>query len=413
MTERAHRPAPAGRRGAGAPAGGAGAPADGGAGAPVDGGAGAPAVAWFGRHRAPAGASGSLSALDDLLVHQTLDNLGAVIAEDERWTERFIIEAHAPDDSLLLFTGLGIYPNTNYVDGFALVGSGQEQRNLRAGRELHRDGRDPFDLRAGPLRFEILVPGRRWRLAADDVGQGFAFDLVFQMRTQPYQMPTMRIVRDGALLVGYSHFVQAGRFDGWIEVDGDRRRVDGWTGERDRSWGVRPSSARVRRGLHFWIPLQFDDVSLWLWTHEDAQGRSEGVCGAVRPVGDDPGPPVPVVGIRHELDIDKVGPHRVLRAGELDVVTADDRRLRIEVRRDGPVLGLVGGGYGGEHAQGTPKGPDFVAFDRWSTAPESFRRVPHTILEHACECRLDGRVGRGDVELCIGEYAPLGLGPVE
>lgn len=373
---------------------------------------GAPAE-WLGRRTGAKDFGGGLSALDDHLVHQTLDNLGSVISEDERWTERFIIEAHAPDGSLMLFTGLGVYPNTNYVDGFALVGVGQEQRNLRAGRYFRQDEMDRFDLRAGPLRFEILVPGRRWRLAADDVGQGFAFELVFQMRTQPYQMPTMRIVREHTLVVGYSHFVQAGRFDGWIELDGVRHQVDGWTGERDRSWGVRPSSARVRRGLHYWVPLQFDDLSIWLWGHEDAEGRSEGVCGAVRPVGDDPGSPIPVVGIRHQLEIEQVGPHRVLRAGEFDILTADERHHHIEVCRDGPVLALVGGGYGGADAQGRPKGAAFVAFDQWSMEPESFRAVPHTILEHACECRLGGRVGRGDVELCIGEYAPLGLGAVE
>lgn len=370
-------------------------------------------VQWLGRRSVAADHGQRLSRLDDYLVHQTLDNLGTVIGEDQRWTERFIIEMHSPGGDLMLFTGLGLYPNTNYVDGFALLGTRQEQCNLRAGRNFHQAGLDRFDLRAGPLRFDIIEPGRRWRLAAVDAGQGFAFDLVFQMRTLPFQMPTMRIVRGRELVVGYSHFVQAGQFDGWLELDGARHEVAGWTGERDRSWGVRPSSARVRRGLHFWAPLQFDDLSVWLWGHDDADGRSEGICGAVRPVGHDPAPPVPVADIRHELDVAEVGPHRILRAGAFEVLTQDGRRLRIEVRRDGPVLALVGGGYGGAQAQGKPKGPDFVAFERWSTRPEAIRDVPHTILEHACECRLDGRVGRGDVELCIGEYAPLGLGPVD
>ena len=368
---------------------------------------------WLGRREgASREVAGALSDLDDYLVHQTLDNVGRIISEDERWTERFIIEAHAPDGSLLLFTGLGVYPNTNYVDGFALVGVGEEQRNLRAGRPFEVGGLDRFDLQAGPLRFEILAPGRRWRLAAEDVGQGFAFDLVFERRTQAVQLPTMRIVRAERLLVGYSHFVQSGRFDGWIECDGVRRDVEGWTGERDRSWGVRPASARVRHGMHYWVPLQFDDVSLWLWGHEDADGRSEGISGALRPVGDEPGPPVPVVEIRQHLEIELVGEHRVLRSGEFDFVTADDRRHHVEVERDGPILGLIGGGYGGAQAQGRPKGDDFVAFDRWSTARDAFGELPHTILEHSCSCTLDNKRGRGNVELCIGEYKPMGLGPV-
>jgi hypothetical protein len=255
---------------------------------------------------------------------------------------------------------------------------------------------------------------RVWRLACDETEAGFAFDLTFTARTHPFQMPTMTIERDGALLVGYSHFVQAGRYDGWVAVEGRRRAVSGWTGERDRSWGVRPPSARTRRGLHTWLPIQFDDLSVWVWTHEDAQGARTGLCGAVRRIGADAPPPVAVVDYAADLDIDLVGHHRVLRGGRLLIVTADGERLELEVERLPPLLSLYGGGYGGERPQGTPKGPLSVEAEVWDhRRPGALERVPHSILEHGCRVRLGDRVGYGCFELCVGEYAPKGLPPVD
>lgn len=354
-----------------------------------------------------------LTELDDLLTHQTLETHDRVFMDDPRWTERFIIEAHDPNGELLLFTGLGIYPNTGYMDGFAVVSAGGQQRNLRVGRDLDPDR---WKLRAGPLGFEIVDPMHTWLMRCEDAGHGFAFELQLTRRTQPYQMPTMHIERDGNLLVAYSHFVQAHRYSGWIEVEGRRFDCEGWTGERDRSWGVRPPSARTRRGMHTWLPMQWDDMSIWLWTRDDAAGNQSGLCGAIRPVEDGggvPGEPVPITGYEHDLDIELIGEHRVLRAGHLRISGQDGSVHEIEVQRTGPYLSLYGGGYGGEQAQGTPKGALFLDSDHWGTDPESFERVPHSILEHSCSfTRADGRVGYGCFELCFGEYEPKGLGPV-
>ncbi len=78
-----------------------------------------------------------------------------------------------------------------------------------------------------------------------------------------------------------------------------------------------------------------------------------------------------------------------------------------------PLMSLIGGGYGGQHAQGTPKGDLFVESERWRTDPDSFAQIPHSILERTCMFkRADGRVGHGEFELCIGRYDPKGLGDV-
>jgi hypothetical protein len=354
-----------------------------------------------------------LTEPDDLLLHQTFDTHDRVFMDDPRWTERFIIEVHDRAGEMLMHTGLGIYPNTGYIDGFAVVWQDGEQRNLRVGRT--RAG-DHWRLGAGPLGFEIVDPMRTWRMHCAPGEHGFSFDLTFQRRTQPFQMPTQRIERDGFLVVGYSHFVQAGTYSGWMEIDGRRHDCDGWTGERDRSWGVRPASARVRRGLHTWLPMQWDDLSIWLWTHDDATGLQDGLCGAIRPVADpdgEPGPPIPIVSYEHDLDIELVGEHRVLQGGRLKIGGEDGSSYAIEVTPLAPLMSLIGGGYGGQHAQGTPKGDLFVESERWRTDPDSFARIPHSILERSCVFTLaDGRVGHGEFELCIGRYEPMGFGDV-
>jgi hypothetical protein len=348
-----------------------------------------------------------LTELDDLLTHQTFETHDRVFLDDPRWTERFIIEVHDPEGELLIWTGLGIYPNTGYMDGFAVCSHDGRQRNLRAGREL---GDDRWHLHAGPLRFDILDPMKTWRFAADDAGAGFSFELEFERRTQPFQMPTMLIERDGDLVVGYSHFVQAGTYSGWVDVDGRRFDVSGWTGERDRSWGVRPASARTRTGMHTWLPIQFDDFSIWLWSRDDRKGEQAGLCGAVRPVGDNPGPPVPITEFKHALEIEEVGPHRMLRGGRIQIATADEA-FELEIEPLGPMMSLIGGGYGGEHAQGTPKGPLFVDGEVWDLRePGVFEAIPHSILEFSCRFHTaDGKSGHGPYELCIGEHQRYGL----
>jgi hypothetical protein len=355
-----------------------------------------------------------LTTLDDLLTHQTFETHDRVFMDDPRWTERFIIEVHDREGEMLMHTGLGIYPNTGYMDGFAVVWQDGEQRNLRVGRTL---GEDRWQLGAGPLSFEILEPLRTWRMRCLGGDHGFSFDLTFQRRTQPYQMPTQRIERDGFLLVGYSHFVQAGTYSGWMEIDGRHHDCEGWTGERDRSWGVRPASARVRRGLHTWLPMQWDDLSIWIWTHDDAAGVQDGLCGAIRPVaapGEEPAQPIPVTSFEQDLDIELIGHHRVLRGGELRIQAADGSRQEIKVTPMAPLMSLIGGGYGGDHAQGTPKGELFVEHERWNTDPESFAHVPHSILERSATFeRADGAIGHGEFELCIGRYDPKGLGEIE
>ena len=70
-----------------------------------------------------------------------------------------------------------------------------------------------------------------------------------------------------------------------------------------------------------------------------------------------PGPYDEITSFRHDLEIERVGDHSLIAGGRLRIGTAAGMQIDLEVEPLGPVISLVGGGYGGANAQGTPKGP--------------------------------------------------------
>ena len=80
----------------------------------------------------------------------------------------------------------------------------------------------------------------------------------------------------------YTRLTQNGRYTGWIELDGKRRSVDGFTGTRDRSWGVRPVGARDAQETvppappqfyWIWSPCNFPSGSFFFHSNEDGAGE--------------------------------------------------------------------------------------------------------------------------------------------
>jgi hypothetical protein len=69
-----------------------------------------------------------------------------------------------------------------------------------------------------------------------------------------------RFERSSGTVTTFDHAFQSGRHQGWVEVDGVRHDLDGWTGQRDRSRGRRLTTAR--QGLHLWVQAQFTDESV-------------------------------------------------------------------------------------------------------------------------------------------------------
>src|SRR5207248_10459013 len=111
------------------------------------------------------------------------------------------------------------------------------------------------DLAVGGVRYERLAPMQSWRLTADV--DRVALDLVFDALTPAVGVDGQGREGKGAsaataTTVGKGHLEQAGRWTGWIDVDGTRHELVDARGNRDKSWGPRrwggPKMGR-------WLPL--------------------------------------------------------------------------------------------------------------------------------------------------------------
>lgn len=294
---------------------------------------------------------GPLLAADEFFHHQIVDTHASVLQADLSWTEKVCGMVCAPDGSLSVNFGLGKYVNRNVVDGYGGVSRGLEQWTVRASRALSAA---PNDVHAGPLRYEVLEPLQRVRVALQaNAVQPIAYELELVG-----DLPcTLEEREDRRMLHGYRRsadqirYHQMGRAHGWVEVDGVRTEVRDWVMTRDRSWGLRPSvglpapdvqpdpmDAMAPQILAMWSPVRFQaaDGRTWGffyyllryagpgWSHERVQGGLEYPDGRR-------------VALRKLEPQLRFNPHNQrLLGGSLQASLADGstRRLRIEVLGD-------------------------------------------------------------------------------
>jgi hypothetical protein len=97
------------------------------------------------------------------------------------------------------------------------------------------------------VSFEGAAPARRCAVGASaSRAVALALDLRFDAVSPPIGTdgqrdggPRSAEATAAAGSVGKGHFEQAGRWSGWIDVDGTRHELVGARGNRDRSWGPR------------------------------------------------------------------------------------------------------------------------------------------------------------------------------
>jgi len=163
-------------------------------------------------------------------------------------------------------------------------------------------------LEVGPVRYEMLAPLESWRLTMDTdiparactpgaevthtahVALDVRFDAVTPAIGTDGQPRGTRSKEAAAAAgtVGKGHLEQAGRWTGWLEVDGVRSVWSGAHGNRDRSWGPRrwggPKmwrwfSINVGEDMHFGgIRLGTEAGDLhrgWVWNGERATSIAE------------------------------------------------------------------------------------------------------------------------------------------
>jgi hypothetical protein len=160
---------------------------------------------------------------------------------DLAWSESYYFNAYCPVVDAGLFTRIGVRPNEGTIDvSLAVWLPGGELAHFSATREQNEMTDD--DLAVGGVRYERLAPMQSWRLTADV--DRVALDLTFDALTPAVGVDGQGRSGSGAsaatgAIIGKGHLEQAGRWSGWIDVDGTRHGLVDARGNRDKSWGPR------------------------------------------------------------------------------------------------------------------------------------------------------------------------------
>lgn len=350
---------------------------------------------------------------DDYPLHQTSEPV-AFAGTDRNFYDRYFFNGYSPDGSIFFAAAMGFYPQLGIIDASFCVVADGVQYNLRASR---RSGGERLDLTVGPIAIHIDVPLEvvTLRIAAND--GPLVAELTFTGRHFPIEEPRF-IRRNGTrLFMDYTRMTQNGRWSGWLSVDGERVEVgSGWTGTRDRSWGVRPVGAsepqpppegNFAQFFWLWTPCNFENRSLFFHSNDDGAGNPWNRRAVI--VGDD--------GAELHFDAATFGLDWQPGSRRIATMTVDlgsDRSLTLTPA--GPVFAMSGLGY--THpawGHGLDHGSELaVAHDSLSEAARAWGHPLAMHIQALVRAELiDG--GRSDSgigvleQLFVGPHAPTGL----
>jgi hypothetical protein len=299
----------------------------------------------------------------------------------ERFFDRFVFNLHPRDATApsILF-GHGIYPPKDTVDGFVVLVTETEQRNVRYSTELSATDWSS----AGPFSYEVVEPMKTWHVAMGPNQTGVEFDLTWRART-PAWYGEIAVREGGEVTAAFDHLFQSGFYDGTLQIDG-------WYGQRDRSRGVRTMSGG--QGLHIWYQAQFADRSVGFILVEDRQHRRRFLEGAVMHVD---GKLDTIVDVGHDLTFDE---NLDLVSGRVEVATEGGAKYVIDTDARAGGGYMAGAGYGGHH--GRPLGRDHIEHDVYpldgSVSP---RTVDTSLTDRLAKFTWDGQPGLGIFEFAL------------
>lgn len=359
-----------------------------------------------------------LTPQDDLLGHQLPTTFDHVATSDPSWMERYWYNAFTvPDGELMLEVGLGLHANRNVMDAYVAVTTGCVQRNVRLSRHARPS---PLTPSIGPLRIEVVEGMRIHRLVLGANDSGVEMDVRFIASMNTYEEEHHFRRRAGKVTEDMERYHQAGRFEGWIKLDGKRFELTPHTcwGLRDHSWGIRaelrtdetsPPLTTYPPILYIWGAIQFEGYGVHLYLNEMSPERQLYASGeVVHPVGSTERSR-PVQGIRHQVawKPDPLG--QSVDHIRLDVEIVKGEPLQLNFRSLPSRVFLKGGLYGGLDGwfSGDDKGPLHIAHDRWDLLDPGTRRKARTLASQSYEIG-DGRSkGYGILQLGVVAGYPL------
>ena len=305
---------------------------------------------------------------------------------DPAFFDRFYFNLHGAEPTPLVMIGGGVYPPAEVVDGYLLVVDGDTQHNLR-----FSDLGSPRSS-VGPLRWETIEPLRVWRLQVDQNPLGLELDVTWTARTAAWRTEDITVDNGRGGTSNFSHYFQSGSYTGSMTWNGTTTSVDGWTGQRDRSRGVRVVAGG--QGLHLWVQAQLADRSV-AFIMDETRAHEMYLCdGAVLHTD---GSTDRIADVRHDLTFDAGLDFRV---GRLLVTTQAGEELEIEV--DGTAGGgfLSGGGYGGWH--GKAHGANHVEQDSFALdGTVTPRTLDMPLTDRPAKFVVNGEPGAGVFEFAV------------
>ncbi|MFD8776009.1 hypothetical protein [Streptomyces sp. NPDC059916] len=359
-------------------------------------------------------------ALDEYPVHQVPLSMKHVATGDRNAYDRCIFHLVDPTGEFLLILGLGVYPNLGVIDAYATLRVGDTLHAVRASDALRDDTR--MELAVGPLRIQVERPLKDFVLTCeadpDDPG-GLSYEINWSAAFPALWEPHHTQRRGGRLTLEGRRFVQAGRCDGRLRIGGREVSLDGWTGTRDRSWGVRPvpgeeggrlAEENRTEGFHWiWSPVRFDDRFLMVIVQEDADGyRTLNDATLVR----DGHPDLQLGWPQADITYRTGTRHPESAVVHLtDPLSRKPMELGVEILASSPLA--VGAGYppADDWQHGTWRGRDWT--DRRSydlSDPAAHPLAAYGVIDHAARFTLDGQVGHGIFEHgSFGRHDPSGF----
>jgi hypothetical protein len=354
---------------------------------------------------------------DDYPIHQTPEPI-AYSGSDRNFYDRYFFNAYSPDGREFVAVAFGVYPALNVADAHVSIIRDGVQRCLHASRIL---GMERMDIVVGPIRIEVVEPLKTLRVVVEKA-EGIACDFTFEGRSFPIEEPRF-VRRNGPrLFMDYTRLTQNGRVSGWTEVDGERRDCAGWTGTRDRSWGIRPvgapdpqptPGAGVAGFFWQWTPVNFADKSVFFHVNADTDGKPWNTRAVILPDGagadggwhaDEP----------RMDDVSLIPGTRHAKGGTLKIPLAQGE-ASVTFEPVGKPFLMRGIGYGGDWRHGALKGELAVGREDIDLAGVDMGSMENFHIQAISKCRYSApgeepQEGVGVFEqLIFGPYRPYGI----
>jgi len=355
--------------------------------------------------------------LDEYPIHQVPLSMRYADTSDRNFYDRCYFNAHDRTGDVFLVTGLGVYPNLGVVDAYATARRGDRQWSVRCSDAIRERG---LGASVGPYRVEVQEPLKRIRVVCDTPDRGLAFDLTWEGSFDCIDEPRHLMHQGDRLILDGCRFAQVGTWSGTLNVGGTdiAATPDRWLGNRDRSWGIRPTGEAEPPGRNadepregFWwlyVPLRFDDHALIVIVQEDPDGtRTLNAATRVWADGRQEQLGWP------EIDIAYRSGTRIPGRAVLHMRSAERTPITVEVETLTGVALHIGAGYGGdpEWTHGQWKGRNWIDNAVYDLAdPEVAGRIPFGVIDHVARATCDSQTGWGMFEhASIGRHDPTGF----